>query len=203
MKYARRRSRARRLDEEVEPGRSAGALGEAGTKASGFGSVGRRCPVGGEVGERRVSICSKSELLGGGKKDPGGSEQASGGQLRRRAVKAAILEVRKSGSPAGELVPARAQQTSEGGMRGSKVADAQAGMLCPCASPAPWGDELESAVALGLSDGGRDASLVANARVTFGCPYPVSAPKRRSGKWSAHRLAKPTGCSRNVVWHGR
>jgi hypothetical protein len=203
MRYARRRSRARRFDEEVEPGRGAGALEEPKTKTSGFCSVGRRCPSDGEAGGGLVSICNKSELLGGGKRDPEGSEILGGGQLRIRADRAAILEVRRSRSPAGELVPARARQSSEGGVYGTTVTDAQAGLRCPYASPALRRSGFEQAAAPRLSDGGRDAAPMTDACATFGCPYPVSAPKRRSGKWSAHRLAEPTRCSRNVVWHGR
>ncbi len=126
-----RRSRARRFDEEVDPGRrcGAGAPWEPKTKISGFCSAGS--PSDGEVGGGLVSNCSKSEELGGGKACREESGNVSGGQLRRRAVKAETMEERESGSLAGEVVSAGARQSFEGGLYGSTMTDVLGRFWCP------------------------------------------------------------------------
>ncbi len=119
--------------------------------------------TGREGGHPRISICSRSRLLGGGKSRWLGPESRVSLIMRTKEAKAGAQAVSNSADLSGELNVAVFRKLSVGDRRESAGAEAMSG---------------------------------------FGRPTPVTAPERRSGVWSTHRLDEPTRCSRNEGCHG-
>jgi hypothetical protein len=81
----------------------------------------------------------------------------------------------------------------------TREAKADAQELSKSADPS---GELNELVFRNLSEGEKWGSAEEEAISGFGRPNPSTAPERRSGIWSSHRLDEPIRCSRNEGCHG-